>query len=397
MKKRKNKFTSLILAFMFCLFSAKYSQNGGLLYDGDAIFTSKYASEIFTEKKSEKKEGIPEKNANNIIEKDLLPGNVYVYPGGDLIGIKLDTKGVIAVDYEDLRKGSSYIPSPAGMADILPGDIITHINGLEVNSADEFERILSVIKDDACTVSIQREEVVLEKNVSAVVCDDGVKRIGLWVRDNVTGLGTLSFITQDKTTFAALGHPISDSTTGITVPVRTGELKGAEVMSIVKGKTNHPGEIRGIIRKTGNISGKVISNNDFGLYGRLNKAQITDTSQLLPVAMQNEIVKGKAHIITTVDNVKCIYEIEIEKITPQSFPSTRSMMIRITDKGLLEKTGGIIQGMSGSPIIQNGKLIGAVTHVLTADPTRGYAVFAEWMIKNCSSCQNMTAFCTAIL
>ena len=400
MKNKRNKSVSLFLVFMFCAFTANYAQNEFVfstqMTDNSSFSCSYRAVNKDVGKKnesfSEKKEGITGQNGNNYSEDSATSGKTYVYPGGDLIGIKLNTEGVIAVAYEKLpHSGSSF--SPAQDAGILAGDVITHIDGLRVNSADEFERLLSVTEQSVFTLTLQRKDVVLEKKVNVVKCEDGVRRIGLWVRDNVTGLGTLSFITSDKSTFAALGHPISDSSTGITVPVRTGELVGAEVMSIVKGRTNHPGEIRGIIRRTAEISGTITKNNDFGIYGTLSHSDILTDPVLMPVGTRSEIREGKALLITTVDNVKSSYEIQIEKIYSQSSPSTRSMMIRIMDNELLEKTGGIIQGMSGSPIIQDGKFIGAVTHVLTADPTRGYAIFAEWMIKNCSSCRTSTAFC----
>ncbi len=409
MKSEKKKFVCLILVYMFCLGITKYSQTSIFpdnicspslstkqltsITDACGNFVEKQKNNIF----SIKKEGIYASDANINSVGTATSGELYVYPGGDLIGIKLDTKGVICVEYEDLPSDGLYVTSPAKEADILPGDIITHIDGLEVNSADEFERILSFIGSDEFDITLKRDEVILNKSARAVLCEDNVRRIGMWVRDNVVGLGTLSFVTKDEMNFAALGHPISDSETGITVPVKSGELVGAEVMRIVKGRINHPGEIRGIIRKTAKTEGSIVKNNDFGIYGTIGDTSFLKDRALMPVGKQDEIKEGKAYIITTVDDVKKSYEISIEKVYDQQFPDNRSMLIKITDDELLEKTGGIIQGMSGSPVIQNGKLIGAVTHVLTADPTRGYAVFAEWMIKNCSSCQTSTAFCMGIL
>jgi len=402
MKNAKLKFVCLFLAFMFCTALSVYSQNEKI-FRNETHFSaendlSARSEDAGYEKKlkiSQKKEGILSFVANNINNRGITDtaDEVYVYPGGDLIGIRLDTKGVICVEHEDLMADSGIIPSPSESAGILPGDVITHINSLEVNDADEFERIISILEGESCEVTLKRKEVVLKKDVKIILCSDGVKRIGLWIRDNVMGLGTLSFITSDRTTFAALGHPISDANTGITVPVKNGELKGAEVLSIIKGKRNHPGEIRGIIRRSPLLNAGITLNNDFGIYGIVKDEMILKGREPVAVAKQSEIKEGKAYLITTVDNVRTEYEITIEEIYHQSSPSTKSMMIRITDDELLKKTGGIIQGMSGSPIIQDGKLIGAVTHVLTTDPTRGYAIFAEWMINNCSSCQNMTAFC----
>ncbi len=209
-------------------------------------------------------------------------------------------------------------------------------------------------------------------------------KIGLWVRDNVAGIGTLTFVNEDMSSWGALGHPISDITTGITVPVNKGELLSADIVKVVKSEVNKPGEIRGMFSVSDAVFGSVLKNDEYGIYGAYQGNLNLDKEDLLPIATQNEIVQGPAEIITTLDDGKKAYDIEIEKVNRQNSKTDKGMLIRVTDPELLEKTGGIVQGMSGSPIIQNGKIIGAVTHVLTSDPTRGYGIFIEWMVEDLS-------------
>jgi len=392
---------------MMCFYSLNYSTNYGICDFYARQFQGKISSVSDTNHPVKKilnlfanEEGILAKPAN-IISESTSSANVVsteeqqmVYVGGDLIGIKLNTKGVIVVEYETLCHTDDSVSCPAKDAGILPGDVITHINGMEVNSAEEFGKILAVSGVTECKVSLIREEVNKELTVTSIMCSDGIIRIGLWIRDNVMGLGTLSFITADKTSFAALGHSISDSTTGITVPIKEGELVGASVIGIVKGRKSTPGEIRGILQKSEDPNGLIEKNSEFGIYGKLNATEdYFEERKLYPVAKIEQIKEGKATLITTIDNEKHEYNIEIEEIKMQNYPAVKSMKIRISDPELIKITGGIIQGMSGSPIIQNGMVVGALTHVMMNDPTRGYAIFAEWMLDNCSSCQNMTAFC----
>ncbi|MBR6801359.1 MAG: SpoIVB peptidase [Eubacteriaceae bacterium] len=404
MQNAKLKFMSFLLVTMFSLGAINYSYNEKILqfpcvdrsystsFDKNPQDNVRYGdSEKKIIKNYEKREGILEVLANIYSVRQKFSEKTYVYPGGDLIGIDLYTDGIICVEFEDLKAGGEIISSPAKKAGILHADIITHVNGQKVDSADEFERIISDLAQDICEVTIKRKDVMLKKKVGIVKCDDKAKRIGLWVRDNVMGLGTISFITQDREDFAALGHPISDSSTGITVPVKNGELIGADVLSIVKGRKNHPGEIRGIIRKTDELKATITQNSEFGIYGKIISDKLISDRDLIELAPRSEVHAGDAKIITTIDNERKEYDIIIEEVYTQDEPATKSMMIKITDEDLIEKTGGIIQGMSGSPIIQNGKLVGVVTHVLTGDPKRGYAIYSEWMIKKCIGCQNTTA------
>lgn len=319
---------------------------------------------------------------------NVLP-DIKIYPGGQIIGVKLNTLGVIAVGFEDIADINGVLCSPAKNAKIMEGDIIRKINDIEVNTASKFRELLNSLSGEKIILTIIRKDVTLNIEITPIQAQvDGKYKIGLWVRDNVAGIGTLTCIADNKKSFAALGHGITDSTTGITVPLNNGELVAADIINLVKGKKNVPGEIRGLFTNTDKTYGMITTNDDFGIFGIYNGDLDLYYPEPLPIATQNEIQLGPAKIITTLDNGIKEYDITIDRINKQKDPDTKSMVITVTDKELLEKTGGIIQGMSGSPIIQNGKIIGAVTHVLVSDPTKGYAIFIEWMIEDLYNCQN---------
>lgn len=319
------------------------------------------------------------------IKVNVLPDS-QLYTGGELIGIKLDTSGVIAVGFEDISAADNKRLSPAKEAGIREGDIVKVINGTEVNKASEVKELLNVLDRENVEIIVSRDNTQLSFIITPIKdINDDTYKIGLWVRDNVAGIGTLTFVSEDLNSFAALGHPITDITTGVTVPVNKGQLLSADIVRVVKAETNKPGEIRGIFSASDVVFGSVVKNNDYGIYGDYyGGLDITD-ADLLPIATQDEIVQGPAEIITTLDNGKKAYDIEIEKVYRQNMKTSKGMLIKVTDKELLDMTGGIVQGMSGSPIIQNGKIIGAVTHVLTSDPSKGYGIFIEWMIEDLSN------------
>lgn len=322
--------------------------------------------------------GVPIKR----IKVNVLP-NEKVYAGGELIGVKLDTSGVIAVGFGKINTAGGTAVSPANEAGIKEGDIVKKINGNEVNKASEVRELLNNISRDRVNISVERNGEPVEFSISPVKdSTDGQYKIGLWVRDNVAGVGTLTFVTEDRKKFAALGHAITDATTHITVPVKSGELLAADIVNVVKSEKNLPGEIRGIFSNTEQIFGTVDHNDDFGIYGFYKDGLELENEMLLPIATQDEIMQGPALMVCTIGDKKEAYDINIKEINYQTSKNSKSMLIEVTDKGLLEKTGGIVQGMSGSPIIQNGKIIGAVTHVLVNNPRQGYAIFIEWMVNN---------------
>ena len=214
--------------------------------------------------------------------------------------------------------------------------------------------------------------------------EDNRYHLGLWVRDNTAGIGTLTFYDPESNVFAALGHGITDIDTGTLMSVSTGEILESEILDIKKGRQGIPGELRGVFVENENKLGEITSNTQSGIYGRLYENSLARLPQkAYPIGVRSQVQTGKASILANVDGKKVEeFEILIEKINRQNTNGTKGMIIRIVDPKLLEMTGGIVQGMSGSPIIQNGVLVGAVTHVLVNDPTRGYGIFIEFMLKN---------------
>lgn len=309
---------------------------------------------------------------------------VMVVPGGQSIGVKLYTQGVLVVATADVTAIDGRAYNPAREAGIMVGDSILEINGIKVRDAEHVIKLLNASDGRKISMIVLRDKDTMEIAVKPVKSqEDGKYRIGAWVRDKTAGVGTLSFYSPETGIFGALGHPITDVDTGLLLSVEEGEILESKVASIQKGERSKPGEIRGIFFEEQNRLGLIEKNTEFGIYGVMTKPQQNPYyKQAIPVAMRQQVKVGKAHIMTTVDEDVELYEVEIQKLARQSSPEPKSMIIKIVDKRLLEKTGGIVQGMSGSPIIQDNKLVGVVTHVFVNDPTRGYGIYAEWMVYN---------------
>lgn len=301
-------------------------------------------------------------------------------PCGNPFGIKLLTDGVIVVEISSFE-GSDSFKAPAMDAGIKTGDIIKEIDGKAVKSNGDIEKIISESKGIPLTFNIIRDEKSIVLKVKPELCTtDNSYRIGLWVRDSSAGIGTITFYNPDTGVFAGLGHPVCDVDTGKTLPLFKGEVVDVYINGVKKGKAGIPGELMGSFSSDSPI-GSLELNCDNGLYGCLSS--IETVNQAIPLGMRQEIETGKACIYTTINGSKPEkYEIVIEKIDFNDSQSGKNMVIRVTDDGLLEKTGGIVQGMSGSPIVQNGKLVGAVTHVFVNNPTKGYAIFADTMYNS---------------
>ncbi|MCJ7687757.1 MAG: SpoIVB peptidase, partial [Clostridiaceae bacterium] len=312
---------------------------------------------------------------------------IMIYPGGAPIGVKLNTKGVLVVALSDIEGVKGKIQSPAASAGIQIGDSIIKINDIEINSAEEVTRFVNREKNSELTLKIQRKNNTnyFEVKVKPVEdSNDGKQKIGLWVRDSTAGVGTLTFYDDKTKKFAALGHPITDADTGTILNVNNGVIISSNIVSIKKGTKGNPGELRGLFVEEDKIKGQIIKNTECGIFGNGNKSLINDKfNKPMKIGLRNEIKEGKAQIITTINGNKPeLFEIEIQKLLTQDRSGSKSMIIKITDRRLLEKTGGIVQGMSGSPIIQNNKIIGAVTHVLINKPDIGYGIYIEWMLKD---------------
>ena len=309
-----------------------------------------------------------------------------VIPLGTAIGMKLYTKGVLVVGMSQIKDENNEKKKPYENSGIEQGDTILAINNNEVSNTDELIKEVNNSNGNEIKIKYVKNNETLETSIKPVKSNNEYK-LGLWVRDAAAGVGTLTFYEPSTNTFMALGHGISDIDTEKIVDISSGELITANILSIKKGVKGTPGEIRGTIENGYNI-GTINKNTSLGVYGSVTNKNYLDTSGYseMEVATRSEIQDEKAQIICQLDNSgKKTYEIEIEKIYLANNTDNKSMLIKVTDKELLEKTGGIIQGMSGAPVIQNGKFIGAVTNVLVNDPTQGYAIFADMMIKQIRS------------
>lgn len=308
---------------------------------------------------------------------------VMVIPGGQSIGVTLFTNGALVVGITGIEMENGSTANPAREAGMLPGDVIVSINGETVENADHVSRIVDQ-SEGTLNVVVDREGRKLDLSVSPITdYKTGKLRLGVWVRDSTAGVGTLTFIDPNKRWFGGLGHAICDLDTGSVLSVKEGEIYYSEVIQINKGENGVPGEIKGYFSSASGNMGLILKNTDYGIYGTLyDSVKLDELAEPIAVARPDEVVLGPAKILSTIDHegVK-EFDCEIIKINNQSTPEQKSLVIRVTDKELLEKTGGIVQGMSGSPIIQNGKLVGAVTHVFVNNPTKGYGLFADWMLQ----------------
>lgn len=312
---------------------------------------------------------------------EVIP-QIEVVPGGHSIGVKLRPNGVIVVGTGAVSDESGKSHLPAKEAGIELGDTIIKANGIYVYSAEDLSTIINDDEDKIITLTIKRNDNIFDVNIKAIKNRLGNFQLGLWVRDITAGVGTLTFYEPETKVYAALGHIISDSDTGKIIEIGNGEIIRAKITSILPAKKNIPGEKRGVFVKEDEVIGNILLNNNFGIFGQIYKPLENPYYNLIPIAPSSFVHPGRAEILTVVEGEKIErYEIEILKVSKQNNPSPKSMVIKVVDPKLLRKTGGIIQGMSGSPIIQDGFLIGAVTHVFVNDPTKGYAVFAEWMLK----------------
>ncbi|GAA0177205.1 SpoIVB peptidase [Clostridium sediminicola] len=339
---------------------------------------------------------INEKNNNDAISINLLGlfpvksvsvepvPDISLYPGGQPIGVKLNTKGVLVVALCDVETKGEKITSPAALAGIQVGDIITKVNNKKIDTAEKLVYEIKSSNGKEITVLFDRDGKEYSKKIIPLNSGKDNYKIGLWVRDYTSGVGTLTFYHKDSRIFGALGHPITDVDTGTILRIDTGEIVNSSIISYRKGEKGTPGELRGLFIDEDNCIGTVKKNTKCGIYGKgTNLLSKHRYSKPMKVALRNEIKIGPAKILTTIDgNEPELYDIEIEKLLNQEVPGSKSMVIRVTDARLLEETGGIVQGMSGSPIIQNGKIIGAVTHVLISRPDVGYGIYIEWMLKD---------------
>ena len=308
-----------------------------------------------------------------------------VYVGGETVGFNLYSDGVICVGSNAVATTDG-TKEPLKNSGIMDGDAIIKIENIEIENIEDVDRIINLPifagKEMELTIKRNNEEIKLKVLPVFDVLSQKYK-LGLWVRNNASGVGTLTYVKQSDFRFGAVGHPIVDSSMSENFEVEKGNIYKCSLLGIKKGEKNNPGEIRSSINLSDDSLGYADTNCKYGVYGNILNKGFIDAEKTATLGGRLGVELGDAKIYCSLDGdgVKA-YDIKIIKANKQNSADDKSMIIKVTDKALLEKTGGIIQGMSGSPIVQNGKLIGAVTHVFVNDPTRGYGVYIDWMIEN---------------
>lgn len=309
--------------------------------------------------------------------------NIEVVPIGKIIGMKLYTNGVLIVGMSEIENMNNELVSPFANCDIQEGDTIVKVNETEIENIDNLKKVVNNSNGENVLLTLVRDGTIVTSNITPVQTESDEYKLGLWVKDAATGVGTITYYEKNTGNFAALGHGIVDNDTDQLIDIDSGEVVTSDVISITKADINSPGEIRGTIMNQKTI-GQVQKNTQFGIYGNLeNLASLNiDTTKAMPVALRDEIKTGDAKLLCSLDGkTNQEYNIKIEKVYENNHYDNKSMLIRVVDERLIEKTGGIIRGLSGSPILQNGKFVGAVTNVLVSNPEIGYAIFGDMMIK----------------
>ena len=312
----------------------------------------------------------------NVIEPDRY------FAGGDSLGFSLQSKGVILI-------GGNYIISNNGIerpfenSNLKSGDIITKINDIEINNVEDISEILRNHSGGELKLSIVRDGNEMEEYISPALDSlTNTYKLGLWVKEDAVGIGTLTFINVTTGRFGSLGHAINDTDSNTIIEVSGGNIYEGKILAIKRGESGRAGELVGTFSKE-NVLGSVDKNCEYGVYGYFNDAEeYLDGRISIDVGGRLSATPGKAKILSCIDGKNIEeFDIEIIKTNFQSSCNEKSMVIRVTDKDLIARTGGIVQGMSGSPIVQNGKLIGAVTHVFINDPTKGFGIYIDWMLE----------------
>lgn len=302
-----------------------------------------------------------------------------VMPAGNAVGIYLESQGIMVLGTTEIRGKDGFIYHPA--QDILQeGDYLLSVNGQAAESIQKVSELIQQNQDQKMTLQLQRGNNRIQVKIEPVCTEEGKYQIGVWLREDTEGIGTMTCITEDNQ-FVALGHGITDIDTGEMIQLEQGGLYPATIQQIVMGKKGTPGELFGtVLLSEEEKIGDVISNNVWGISGSIDRKQYQyQEEQGIPIALKQEIQTGPATIQCQLEDDVQEYQIEIEEINLNA-KDLKGLVIRVTDSELKKKTGGIVQGLSGSPIIQNGKLVGAVTHVFVNDPTRGYGIFIENML-----------------
>lgn len=308
---------------------------------------------------------------------NILP-NTRLIPCGQTVGVQMDTDGllVLGTGYVEDANGNKTEPCKGILK---TGDLIQSVNGEMMKNKESFLSAIDQQNGAPVKIAYVRDGKENVAEITPVYSPaDKAYKIGIWIRDSIQGIGTVTFFDEETNHFAALGHGVYDVDTGELMSIKQGNITASELTEIVKGEKGEPGQLTGRI-ESDQILGEIEKNTPIGIYGTANETAFTGESY--PVALQSEIQEGPAQILSSIaGGTPVAYDVEIEQVMHYGNDQNKGMVIHVTDPALLEQTGGIVQGMSGSPILQNGKLVGAVTHVFVQDPTRGYGIFIENML-----------------
>ncbi|BBF41947.1 stage IV sporulation protein B [Lachnospiraceae bacterium KM106-2] len=311
--------------------------------------------------------------------------DIKLIPGGSSIGIYIESKGILVLGTSTITGDDGLNYEPA-LNILQSGDYIESMNHVSLKNKEQFISMLQKNNEKPISLGIRRDEERLNVTIKPIKTVDGEYKIGTWIRDNTQGIGTLTYADCNGE-FGALGHGITDVDTSQLMEIKDGTIYNSDVLEIVKGQNGAPGEIVGLIKTSeGNDLGEIQTNTNQGIFGRINKQNYDlNRSKALPIGLKQDIKIGKAKILCAVEGTIKEYEIEITDVEMNNKNLSKGLVIKITDKRLLSVTNGIVQGMSGSPIIQQGKIIGAVTHVFIQDSTKGYGTFIENMINTANT------------
>lgn len=395
---KKRYFFIILILLVILVYASNITQLPSRIFllNGENIQLKRVFGVEFKRKNKEVQETWQDKNLETTKMDVMLFGNmkvkeiavttyprIKVIPTGNLIGLKLYTNGALVIGTTEVKNIENKIEKPYESINIKEGDTILEVDHQEIDSTQTLQKIVNESNGRDIEIKYARAGETYTANIKPANTAKDEYKLGLWIRDSASGVGTMAFYEPESKKFAALGHGISDGDTGELLDIQTGELVNSKIVSVSKGRKGIPGEIKGSIAKQATI-GTVMQNTNFGIFGSLNENIITNNkySAGLEIALRDEIELGEATILSTVNNNDIQeYKVEITSIDSENNSNNKSMQIKITDEKLLNNTGGIICGMSGSPIIQNNKIVGALTNVLVSDPQIGYGVFADIMIK----------------
>lgn len=303
-----------------------------------------------------------------------------VLVSGSPVGIYMETKGVLVIESGEITDREGIRRTPAEHI-IQSGDYICEIDGKVLTGKRQLMQLVRENQGEPMELQVIRHQETIKLEMTPVETEDGSYKLGIWVRDNIQGIGTLTYV-EPNGTFGALGHGISDADTGERLEISDGDLYRADILSIRKGTAGTPGELRGVINyREENRIGTICGNSQYGIRGQMEPGKYTESMKKIPTGLKQEIQTGKAEIRCDIGDGIREYQCEILEIDSNARDTNKCFVLRITDDDLLSRTGGIVQGMSGSPVLQNGKLIGAITHVFVNDPTKGYGIFIENMME----------------